>query len=916
MVNMDETSDDNKKEKNNRRSFRTTATRNPNNKKQQYDTTTTTARTSEAPVTAGDIRRELLRNPAPFFDALQEASRVSKNKSRRTRKRVDQPQQQYVYASQKQQQQQQQQSKKVNVIDASEKGNDVMIKSDEESNASTKVMTTTDRVNTSTNSDLTLAKLYGMIPSTQHCDPIPYEVPKIVAYIRVSNPKSDDADDIDNTNVGATATTAMAYMIEKPMGWSILGTKASSSSSSISTPSRDTIATTTTTKSNPNRRDKHTTTIKRVSVKNDDGSFGGYMEYNEADVLALMTPEEMEDYTEQTQSEASTAIRNSNNKVSSPSTTTTPTAIDPQSSVSINLALAPSTMDNTNDFGDVNENDSSSLNVSDVNESEESTELDPNTDIDPKTLANLRRIIARSASSTSTTTDTMASFASTTRPSVISWLKEIKAAEGTPIRGGNYWTAMAGAVDVDDTGLVLLCPKANTNNVCIEYAEYVAVVGNGGVLDPTANKSDKVDVNKKSNMPETATVEVIAKLRRGRGDDTVETVKVTIPERASTCSNVIRLCQEQCQDGIRGDPASSPFDRRAQRRLIHCNAMSISSHTYDDTIEMETDRLPDDIAVLSERRNHLEYKNGSFLGRSTLRDNPHTTAYREINGAADGFPGWTVDRYGDYLLAYHDTKHPRGPLPSIHDGNTIGVYYLETKANRSTMGSELDARPRLLEGRPAPDSFPIRENGVQYLVSLNRDLSTGIFLDQRLHRAWLYRNCGPNTRILNCFAHTGAFSVAAAAAGASTVSLDLSTKWLNRLPEQLSINDIEFDERHDCIYGDCFDWLVRLAKRNELYDIVILDPPSTSIGQKRKRWSIQDMDELVALAVPLVKKGGFLWTTTNSGNMPITKFAKLCKKGLADAGISNAKLERIQPMPTDFSSVGPQPVKNLVWRIP
>jgi 23S rRNA (cytosine1962-C5)-methyltransferase len=299
-----------------------------------------------------------------------------------------------------------------------------------------------------------------------------------------------------------------------------------------------------------------------------------------------------------------------------------------------------------------------------------------------------------------------------------------------------------------------------------------------------------------------------------------------------------------------------------------------------------------------------------------LKQNPLTTAYREINGAADGFPGWTVDRYGDWLSVYHDTKFPKGPLPSIHDGNTAGVYYLESNPNRSSMGTEVEIRPRLLEGRPAPDTFPIVENGVTYLVSLNRDLSTGIFLDQRLHRGWLLRNCGPNTRILNCFAHTGAFSVAAASAGASTVSLDLSKKWLNRLPEHLMANGISFDERHDCIYGDCFDWLTRLAKRNELYDIVILDPPSTSIGLKRKRWSIQDMDELVALAVGLVKKGGFLWTTTNSASMPAPKFARLCCKGFEDAGVSNAKLERIQPMPADFPSIGAQPVKNLVWRIP
>ena len=115
-----------------------------------------------------------------------------------------------------------------------------------------------------------------------------------------------------------------------------------------------------------------------------------------------------------------------------------------------------------------------------------------------------------------------------------------------------------------------------------------------------------------------------------------------------------------------------------------------------------------------------------------------------------------------------------------------------------------------------------------------------------------------------------------------------------------------------------FDWLAKLAKRGEKYDIVILDPPSSSVGgKKKKRWSIKnDMPELVALAAKVVKKGGLLWTTTNSASIGPVKFARLCRKGLEDAGYDAAKLERIQPMPHDFPSIGPQPVKNYVWRLP
>jgi hypothetical protein len=59
---------------------------------------------------------------------------------------------------------------------------------------------------------------------------------------------------------------------------------------------------------------------------------------------------------------------------------------------------------------------------------------------------------------------------------------------------------------------------------------------------------------------------------------------------------------------------------------------------------------------------------------------------------------------------------------------------------------------------------------------------------------------------------------------------------------------VEWEGRHDVIYVDCFDWLARLAKRNELFDMVILDPPITSVGKKKKRWSVKsDMAEAAGL---------------------------------------------------------------------
>jgi hypothetical protein len=723
-------------------------------------------RSKKKPFTIGDLRKEIMKDPSNFQGG--KSSTKPKSQTRRTRKKTENPQQEYLYAAQREQL-----SREANTP----KTEGDHVQTEEMAVATAAATTVADEFNP----PLVQARQFGLVDAAgQHCEAFMDEVePEIMGQIRVG----DEA-----------GSGAFAYLIYKPAGWAILGGAPTNNHKKKQQPSpsssKEPPSSTSTKKSSGKPKAKQVkineadilaamtpqeraefeaeggslnylggrayddTSIpgwdhvanmspeerEEAGIEDDDFDPNAVLEYNEADVLALMTPEER-------------------------------------------LELGSTTDDNKAEHG---------LDSDDEKRSDEAKkEVASEKELSPNTIENLKRIEARSAEN-----KLDASFASVSRQSVVSWLKELKTEEGNPIKGGNFWKAVAGATSVDDSGLVLICPKAKVDNVFVDFAEYVTVVGNGNFLAPRP-KTEKPIPNESVEMA------IMSKVRKGRGDDATQTVRITIPEHMSTCSSIVAHAQEQFNDGIRGDPAGNPFDRRAPRRLIHCNALSVSSLVYDEEAQATSEFLPDDIAILAERLNHHEYKKGAFLGRASLRQNPLTTAYREINGAADGFPGWTVDRYGDWLFVQHDEKEYRGPLPSIHDGNTAGVYYLPANPDRSSMGTGSEIRPTLIEGRPAPDVLPIKENGVTYLVSLDKDLSTGIFLDQRLHRAWLTRNCNKDTRVLNCFAHSGAFSIAAATAGAATVSLDLNKKWLDRVQPQLEANGIEFDERHDCIYGDC-----------------------------------------------------------------------------------------------------------------
>ena len=133
---------------------------------------------------------------------------------------------------------------------------------------------------------------------------------------------------------------------------------------------------------------------------------------------------------------------------------------------------------------------------------------------------------------------------------------------------------------------------------------------------------------------------------------------------------------------------------------------------------------------------------------------------------------------------------------------------------------------------PDLGEFIAREEGLAYVIRPGEGLSTGLFPDMREGRARV-RAWAAGRRVLNTFAYTCGFGVAAAAGGAARVlNLDLSKSVLEWGQANYRANGFEPDP-HDFVFGDVFDWLVRLAKRGDRFDLVILDPPGFSRTKSR-----------------------------------------------------------------------------------
>jgi 23S rRNA (cytosine1962-C5)-methyltransferase len=332
-------------------------------------------------------------------------------------------------------------------------------------------------------------------------------------------------------------------------------------------------------------------------------------------------------------------------------------------------------------------------------------------------------------------------------------------------------------------------------------------------------------------------------------------------------------------------------------------------------------------------------------------DPAETNAFRLIHGAADGWPGWHVERLGDFLLS--QAEHPlttaqQATLAGLLERTGArGAYHkLLNRQVRRTAASE--ASPQLALGEVAPERFEIRESGVRFELSFGEGYSVGLFLDQRDNRRrFLTRHvaagfalfgvpalAGPMSaadwprgpakagtpngclELLNCFAYTCGFSVCAALGGARVTSLDLSKKYLEWGKRNFALNGLD-PAQHDFIFGDTFDWLRRLAKKGHAFDVIVLDPPTFSQSKESGVFRAErDYGKLVTAALPVLKPDGVLFASTNAAEWPPEEFAETVK-GAVTAARRSTKQEHYVPQPPDFPITRAEPgyLKTLWLRV-
>jgi len=276
------------------------------------------------------------------------------------------------------------------------------------------------------------------------------------------------------------------------------------------------------------------------------------------------------------------------------------------------------------------------------------------------------------------------------------------------------------------------------------------------------------------------------------------------------------------------------------------------------------------------------------------------SAYRLIYGEADGLPGLVVDRYNDFLVCQFlfagVERHKESLVQALINATACqNVYERSDSSVREKEG--LQAQCGSLAGDSPPPLIDVEQGGLILMANVVEGHKTGLYLDQVENQRQVGALCEGKT-VLNCFAYTGGFSLAALAAGAAEVtSVDVSAPALAMATEHVRRNSLD-SSRHASVEGNVFDVLRNYQREGRRFDVIVLDPPKFAENKSQVMKAARAYKDLALQAARLVTPGGLLVNFSCSGAIDLNLFQKITADALLDAGRS-AGIIRYLHQPAD-----------------
>jgi len=320
----------------------------------------------------------------------------------------------------------------------------------------------------------------------------------------------------------------------------------------------------------------------------------------------------------------------------------------------------------------------------------------------------------------------------------------------------------------------------------------------------------------------------------------------------------------------------------------------IQNKGYGWVLSLDKDEKIDVDYFAKKIQRALKYRQEYFRDEST-------TAFRVLNGEGDGVGGVTIDYFNGYYLVTWYSVGIYELRADILEALKQSVEYkgIYQKKRFDTKGQYLDDADDFLFGQKAPEPLIVKENGVNFAIYLDDGAMVGVFLDQRNVRRTIRDKYAQGKTVLNTFSYTGAFSVFAALGGATkTTSVDLAKRSLPKTREQFTINAIDADEQN-IIVEDVFHYFKYALRKNALFDLVVLDPPSFARSKKHTFSASKDYVKLLKEAIQITNRGGVVVASTNSANFSMMRFSDFVAQAFKELK-GKYRLEESFSLPKDF----------------
>ena len=286
------------------------------------------------------------------------------------------------------------------------------------------------------------------------------------------------------------------------------------------------------------------------------------------------------------------------------------------------------------------------------------------------------------------------------------------------------------------------------------------------------------------------------------------------------------------------------------------------------------------------------------LRRQYLAGSGQVDGLRWINSEGDFLSGLVVDGFAGHLVVQVNASVLMPYLDGILSQlvQRIKPLSISLSIDEKTARSEgLEVQERLVYGQLPEGALSIRENGLTWRVDLVGGQKTGYYLDQRENRLAASRWVPSGGRVLDVCTYAGGFALTLAKLGvcSSVVAVDSSARALDLARQNAEANGIlggvEWEQ------ADFFEALSARVDRQELFDMVVLDPPKLAGARDKVPRALAAYHRLNYLAMRCLRPGGVLVSCSCSGRVSRSDFVDVLLGAARRAGRDVQILENRGP---------------------